>query len=166
MTHPDWEPFITGIAFFAGLIGLEFSETKSIKNSPDIKLFNKLIGLLPSATLIEFLKNKDFGAAFQNDYLDPLRDFNIYWDNAEHEFMNGKLEKKRKELLLEIDEFLDYLAHNTWPLRNGIQSIPAEWEEDQPERWERTKNELNRLSDRIVIIHQDLVRLAKKELHV
>jgi hypothetical protein len=164
--HPDWEPVITGIGLFGTLLSLEFTETKSIINNPDIKLYNKLIGLIPSSTLIEYLKVWDFGGPFDSEYLDPLRDFNHYWNNAEHEFMNSKLEAKKKELLTVTDEFLACIGHNTWPLHKGYQSIPAEWQEDQPARWEKAQTELNRLSNKIVTVHQEFVRMAKKILHV
>jgi hypothetical protein len=164
--NPDWEPFITGLGLLAAFIGLEWNESKEIEKNPDIILYKKLIDLLPSATIIEYLRNKDFGSAFRNEQIDPLREFCAYYDNAEHEFIDSKLESKKKELLNSANEFLNYLARHTWPLQDGIQSIPAEWQEDQRERWDRTKRELNRLSDLVVIKHQELVRLCKSKLNV
>jgi len=165
-SHPDWEPIITGIAFFGTLIGLELAEKKSQKNNPDIILYNRLIELIPSGNIIEFLKNHDFGGPLNSEYLNPLRDFNYYWDNAEYEFLNPKLEAKKRDLMKATNEFIGYFALNTWSLGGNIQSVPADWQDDNPERWEKTRSELNRLSDRIVTVHQELVRMAKKILHV
>ncbi|MBN1397319.1 MAG: hypothetical protein JXA06_04725 [Bacteroidetes bacterium] len=163
---PDWEPLITGIGIFSALIGLEFAETKSIKNNPDIVLYRKFIFLIPSATLIEFLKNHDFGGPFDSEILRPLDDFVAYWDNAEHEFVNSKIEKKKEMLLSVIHDFLSCIGHNTYPTHNDSQSIPAEWQEDQRERWNQARQELNKLADVVVEKHQELVRIAKNLLHV
>jgi len=163
-SHPDWEPIITAVGLFASLIALDVAEPHPINS--DNALYEKFIKTLPSAGVIAFIEQTNFGGAFNTTRLDPLRYFTVDWDNAEHVFATAKLERKRKELLQASNDFLASIALNTWHVHDNIQSVPAEWDEDQPERFERVVSELNGLAKKVVVAHQELVALARKRLRV
>jgi hypothetical protein len=57
------------------------------------------------------------------------------------------------------------IAHETFPAnRPGWRSVPGEWDEEQPERFERVVKELHVLAGEIVDLHAELVRVGRKRL--
>lgn len=165
---PDWEPLITALGLLAAFIAQEIKSFKNQRPSPDNQLFQEFLEVLPSGGgSIEFISHFNMaGFAFDSKNLNDLRKFSYEWDNAEHEFADLDLEHLRKRLLAKIDEYLNYFALNTWPTSTGFQTVPPEWEIEQPQRFRETVSKLHDLAGTIVELHQDLVRLGRKRLRI
>jgi broad specificity phosphatase PhoE len=57
------------------------------------------------------------------------------------------------------------IAIETFPADTpGWRSVPSEWEEEQPERFQRVVKKLHALAGEIVDLHADLVRVGRKHL--
>jgi hypothetical protein len=104
------------------------------------------------------------GFSFEVDRLDDLYGFLHGWDDAEHEFLDKKLEEKRKRLLKLIAEYSHLIGMNTWRTDLGLQTVPPEWEGEQPDRFREVVTNLHDKAGEIVSAHQDLVRAARKKL--
>lgn len=141
---------------------LKPKENKSLQH--DEKLFEKLINLLPSNSVIRFLdQNNMAGFPFRDSELDPVRKFYYEWAVAENEFIDKNLELLKKSLHERIDNYLEIIAYQTWPLNSNLEfrSVPSEWELEQPDRFKKVVGELHKIAGEIVETHQNLVREAK-----
>jgi len=135
----------------------------------DKAMFQKFLETLPSSGSIAFINENNFaGFSFDWRRLDQLRKFDHEWNDAEHEFLNPEMEAKRKELITLVNGYLNFLATNTWLLKDqpgsNFASVPEEWEDEQPERFHRVVDSLHGQAGTIVAIHRELVRLGRQHL--
>lgn len=131
----------------------------------DVKIFEKLMQLLPSNGVIDFIdKNNMAGFAFRDSQLDPIREFYYEWNVADKEFLDNELERLKKSLHEKVDFYLEVIASETWSLDSNLdfRSVPSEWELEQPERFGKVVRQLHDTAGEIVDIHQSLVRYAKE----
>lgn len=166
---PDWEPLVTSIGLFATLIGLEIQGLKGARekrNNPDRQLFEAFLEVLPSHGSIEFIKTHNIGGTFDPEELNDLRRFTYEWIDPEHEFLNNRLEKKRRKLHELTEQYLYSIAVNTFPTHSGRQRVLPRWELERPKPFGEVVNELHDLADQVADAHQDLVRTARKTLNV
>ena len=164
--QPDFEPALTSVALLATLIGLIVEEKIHSAREVDRQLFLKFKETLPSNGSIAFIDQNNFaGFSFE---LKQLQDLNIFiheWNDAEHEFLDNKLETKRQELMKLIKEYLGVIGLQTFPTHNpGWNSVPEEWEVEQPDRFEKVVDQLHTLAGQILAAHQNLIRTARKKL--
>jgi len=141
-------------------------ELESTGRKADAELFGKLRELLPSnAGAISFIDQFNMaGFPFDSDRLIPLYHFRYDWNNVEHEFLDPELEAKRAKLLSLVKEYLTEIGFSTFPTDSGRQTVPPEWEEEQPERFDRVVASLHDKAGKIVEAHQDLFRAARSAL--
>jgi hypothetical protein len=104
------------------------------------------------------------GFSFEMEELDDLYTFYEEWSDAEHEFFNEKIERKRKRLHELIGEYTSLIGSNTFPTDGGRQTVPPEWEYEQPERFGEVVRRLHGKAESIVDLHQDLIRTARRKL--
>ena len=163
---PDFEPALTSLVLLATLIGLIVEERVSSSHAVDRDLFQRLRQDLPSDGSIAFIDTNNFaGFSFQLSRLSDLDTFVHVWDDAEHEFLNKKLEQKRKQLMTLVKEYLAVIALQTFPTHTpGWNSVPEEWELEQPQRFNEVVGKLHDLAGQIVALHQDLFRIARRKL--
>jgi hypothetical protein len=163
---PDFEPALTSVGLLASLIGLIVEERVSTVREVDRALFLTFKETLPSNGSISFVDQNNFaGFPFELKELRDLDRFVHEWGDAEHEFLNRKLEVKRKQLLKLVKKFLGVIALQTFPTHtSGWNSVPEEWETEQPERFHKVVNQLHTLAGQIVAAHQDLIRMARRKL--
>jgi hypothetical protein len=161
---PSWEPLVTTLGLLATLIGLEVTEPRRRRTEADCQLFQSFLEILPSGGSITFIRNHPMEGAFALNSLNDLYRFADEWSNPEHEFHDKTLEKKRKELLKHVSQYLSFAARNTFPTDTGLQTVPPEWEIDQPERFDQLVRELHSRADEIFELHQGFVRTARKRL--
>ena len=89
---PGFEPAVTSLVLLSTLIGLLIEERVS-GQSVDRALFQRLRQDLPSDGSIAFIDTNNFaGFPFETSRLKDLDTFVHDWDDAEHEFLNKKLE--------------------------------------------------------------------------
>lgn len=132
----------------------------------DKLLFEKFLEELPSTGSIEFLKTHSFQNGFYLEYLRQILNFEQNWDDAEHEFINEKLENLRKELLENIKKFVYVNAIGSYSLGDGyFTTTPDAYRLDDwniPKHVIDKMQEMNDLADKVVELHQKFVRTAKK----
>jgi hypothetical protein len=169
----EWEPWTVFLLTLAAYIGTDVYAVKSgqavIKlDGPDQALFRKFLRDIPTVGSISFIKDADMaGCYFPSARLEQLRTFWHGWENADHEFMDKQLEAKRKVFHTLVATYMKAIGTNTFPTRvEGFQTVPPEWETEQPERFNRVVDELHRLAGQIVEVHQDLVRLGRSRLGI
>lgn len=163
---PDFEPALTSLTLIATLIGLIVEERVSTSHVADLALFEKLKQDLPSSGSIAFIDTNNFaGFSFENDKLRDLNKFVYTWNDAEHEFLSKTLEKRKGRLLALVNEFLTVLAEESFSTQSqGRNTVPPEWEIEQPERFKRVVSKIHGMAKEIVAMHQDLFRLARRKL--
>lgn len=145
----------------------QFSPKKAQVKEHDQALYNAMIQLLPSAGVIQFLDQTNMaGWSFEDSKLDPLREFYYEWNRPEQEFINPDLESLRKELWQSVARYLHIIAYDTFPVGSLAErrSVPEDWEDEQPERFNRVVKDLHSLAGEIVELHGKLVRTARDYL--
>ena len=171
----DWEPIVVFLLSIAGYVATEF---KGHKNDPkysphpnDAALFARFLLLLPSESVITFIREHHFLDTFDLKKLSPLEEFLCQWDNAAHEFQDETLDSLRKDVLERAREFSLDIATYTFPTSTGFQSVVGEGERlyrdpDSEVRWEKAAKRLNELAEKFAESHDALVREGRKRLDV
>lgn len=132
----------------------------------DLELFNKIKNdLLPQDGAIYWLRHNNFaGFSFNVEKLDQLDYIEHEAKKSDFEFLNPELEKLKTELLKEIEAFTTLMATNTFPTKNGLQSIPSEWEREQPDRFRKVVNEVHENKHRLCEKYDELIRNGRRIL--
>jgi len=172
MVHSfDWEPAIVfAVAVFA-VIGTEFSIRKSqpsqrvAPRDEDRKLFGAFLDLLPSDGAIHFIDEHNMaGWSFDLRRIEPIDRFIHEWNNAEHEFIDVDLQHAKDQLMAACVAWSRTIATETFHMDNGQQSVPPDWEDEQPERFDRVVQQLHEQAQEIVDNHRHFVRLGRRRL--
>lgn len=131
----------------------------------DRKLFSKFLEELPSSRSISFIDQHNMaGFSFPGEPIRELERFHVSWGNAEHEFLDQDLESLRSKLYGLIGEYIGLIAVNTFPVgATGRFTVPAEWEERNPEKFFEVVGKLHDTAAKIVAAHQELVRLGRRK---
>lgn len=132
----------------------------------DKRLFGELTTLLTSDGVIGFLDRTSLaGYSFRLSSLDPLYEFYHVWNTPEREFITPALESVRKSLWDKVDAYVRTVGIETFPTHTpGFQTVPPEWETENPARFQRVVTELHSLAGDIVSLHRDLVRTGRTHL--
>jgi hypothetical protein len=131
----------------------------------DKNLFDELTALLSSDGVIGFIDQHNMAGWFQDAQLDPLSEFHARWNAPERRFITSELETARQVLWSKVRDYLSVIAIETFPANTlGWRWVPSEWEEEQPERFERVVEKLHALAGEIVNLHADLLRVGRKNL--
>ena len=134
----------------------------------DKKTFNKIKNeLLPSNKAIEYIRHRNFaGFSFDDKMLMGLYDIEHENTHPEFEFLNPILENLKEELILEISKFTSLVGIETFPTHQGKQTVPPEWEIEQPDRFDKVVNELHQSTNRICNKYDELIRKGRRVLNV
>lgn len=130
----------------------------------DKSICQEIKRLLPINGSILFIRENNFsGFHFQHSLLDDLNRYIYEGDNVSLEFINKELEELRADLSTNIRKFLSLIAKNTWVSKTNsdYSSVPPEWEEEQPERFNRVVGEIHNLSEQICTTYDLWVRKCK-----
>lgn len=134
----------------------------------DKDLFEAFKSTLPSKGSISFIDEQNMaGFSWPRKNLEQLEKFYHEWDDAEHEFLSNELESLRLKLHQLIGDYLGQIAVNTFPTNNpDRQTVPSEWELENPKRFFDVVNSLHETAGEIVKTHQDLIRTGRKRLGI
>ncbi|MDK2593523.1 hypothetical protein [Pseudoalteromonas obscura] len=134
----------------------------------DIKLFSKFKEVMPSKGSISFIDEQNMaGFSWPRDSIKELEKFYYEWNDADHEFLDKELEELRSKLHHLIGDYLGQIATNTFPARDHTrQTVPPEWEDENPNLFFEVVNKLHETAGSIVGIHQELVRKGRQKLGV
>jgi hypothetical protein len=134
----------------------------------DRQVFEKIrTKLLPQTGSIYFLRHNNFaGFSFDTDNIDDLDNFEHECINSDFEFLNPDLEKIKLELLSTVTHFTEQIGLETFPTNNGRQTVPPEWELEQPERFWEVVNDFHKTKFQICDKYDELIKLARRILKI
>lgn len=133
----------------------------------DKKTLHDFLETVPSNRAIRVLREFDFGAAFRLEWIEDIDVFLQNRNGPDHEFLDAKLEAARQKFRKTCVAFSSAVAAHTFPVgTNGVQSIPRDWEFDNPKRFYEAVEEVNRSADEVWKAYDRLVRLARSKLAV
>lgn len=132
----------------------------------DLALYEELTALLRSDGVIGFLNETNMaGFSFLSSALNPLEEFQTGWNRPEREFISPALEDIRSRLWVKANEYMGVINLETFAAHlPGRQTVPADWEYTQPDRFWHVVNKLHDLAGQIVEIHAELIRTGRREL--
>lgn len=134
----------------------------------DKKTLRDFMELVPSNGTIRFLRDRNFaGFSFEEKRLEDLEAFYISRGGPDHEFIDAELEAARQKFRQSSRRLDIAIGTYTYPTNNeGRQSVPADWEIDNPESFNNAVTEIHAASDAVCEAYDQLVRLARKKLAV
>lgn len=118
---PGWESILALIATFSTFATAEVKDQRKIKSlryhEADLTLFRQFLKLFSSSSgCYTLLDGGDF-KTYDGNHLEPAREFLHAWCDAEHEFIDKRLEKKRKEAYTALENFMGKLVVHTFPVK-------------------------------------------------
>lgn len=159
--HRDnWYKKVAGVE---GLLRPEEAATTDKKN------YEHFLSLLPWNGSIHFIRHSNFaGFSFDLDQLNDLHKFHYECESPSFEFIDSDLEGLRASLNSCVSEFLRLIAIETFPTHTvaGWNSVPEEWQDEQPERFERVVKDIHAAATNVCEAYDDLVRLATRKLGI
>jgi hypothetical protein len=168
----QWEPIVVFLFSLAGFVATEWTGlhratvSQHDKLHPnDKQLFREFLDRFPTSGVIEFLKGHDFLMEFDLESVGPLRAFLREWDNANHEFQNEDLEMLKKELYEAATDLSQKISKYTSSNESRMQAVrfdKLKHIEEHEKRFEREASLLNEAADKVVSIHQNLVRKGRQ----
>ncbi len=143
-----------------------FKRASDPSKAHDQNLYEEYIKLMRSDGVIGFIDECNMaGFSFPSARLDPLREFVANWNAPEREFSSPLLDAVRRELWTKARDYVAAINRSTFPANGpGWITVPPEWEDNFPDRFNRVVNELHGMAGEIVEIHGRLVRTAKAVL--
>ncbi len=134
----------------------------------DRQLFEKIrTELLPQTGAIYFLRHNNFaGFSFDADRIEDLDNFEQECTKSDFEFLNPELEKIKMSLFNSVGDFTGQIAVQTFPTNNGRQTVPPEWELEQPERFREVVSDLHKTKLQICDKYDELIRLGRRVLKI
>ncbi len=170
LKSPGWGPVTTFLTSLAMLIILLIAEARSearvSETNPDLPLFEAFLRELPYRGIIQHLDDYGGNATIDVRKLGKLNEFTVLWINAQHEFRDRDLEKKRRRLLAVATEFLDFLYDKTEMSSDVARKVPGKLPTQDPELFYSVSQNLLKLGDELVKCHQDLVRTGLNKLNL
>jgi hypothetical protein len=140
----------------------------SATREADRKTLEDFLQILPSDGGIERLRDHNFaGWSFDYDWFSDInRFFLTRKDRPEYEFLEPDLERLRKELLQSISVLLRALSQHAFWVEgsNTRQSVPEEWETEQPARFEKAVKEIHKAAEDTCARYDALVRAGRNRL--
>jgi hypothetical protein len=141
------------------------SDTLTEHAQMDRRMLARVTKLLPWNGSISFVRTHNFEGSFHSSDLVDLDSFLAEREDPAFEFIDPDLEGLRATLAAAIQTFR--LLVGQWTFRAftlGDRSVPAEWEEDTPERFQQAVGELGRSADIVCENYDQLIKMARRKL--
>lgn len=156
-------------AWYAKMKGYDVPVTTPEHIALDRTTYLRIKRLLPPKGGVAFVRQNNFaGFSFPLSALKDLQEY--YYDNADDpsfEFLDPILESLRVELFSSTDRFLDLIGTNTFPTHlSGRNTVPPEWEEENPDRFWKVVNDLHRTAKSFCAAYDELVKQGRRKLAV
>jgi hypothetical protein len=130
----------------------------------DRTLFNKIKKQLNGG--INFMRKQDFGGSFDVSSLQGVYDFENTKQDPNYNFLNPKIEKRKKALLEHITAFKNIALPNTFSINGDIVRVLPESRETKPEFYKKVKQSLHTTADKICKSYDKFVNKGKRILKV
>ncbi len=127
----------------------------------DIELYLEIRNTIDET--MKLIKEFDFGASYRIGTFDKFYEIERKFEYPEFEFLDEEFEKIKKELCELILNFTSYICVNCFPNGGNFIGIPPEWCHEQPERYENTRNELNRLGSALWETYSLFIKKGRKK---
>ena len=115
---------------------------------------------------IHWLRYQDFGAPFKSEQLMAINVLTEENDKPDFEFLNPKLEKKKKKLVRAVNEFQERTSSYIFGREAGLVSIPPEWEFRQTDRFHKALRETDEKRKDVCRQYDEFVKLGRRVLKV
>jgi HNH endonuclease len=134
----------------------------------DKSVYRQLLKIMPWDGTITFLRQFDFaGGLFERKSINELSMFSVQCDNPAFEFIDPDLEGLRVQLSEKIAQMRSLVGLKTFPSHmDGYNSVPSEWEEENPKRFHDSVNLLNDAADNVCQAYDALVKTSIRKLGV
>jgi len=63
-------------------------------------------------------------------------------------------------------QYIGMIAYKTFPINSGLQSVPPEWEMEDPKEFYSVVEKFHNLAGEIYYVHQDFIKTARRKLNV
>jgi hypothetical protein len=136
-------------------------------NIKDVELFEEFVKLFAEGDKIRFFKEHDFLASFHAEDIQPLLRFVESWNNATHEFVDGKIERARKKLYRTGRVLGTSIARGTVHHGDNLISVkPRGLPMGPTPAWViRDAESINALKLPFVKAHEKFIKIGKKRLY-
>lgn len=153
---------LTGLGLLAG----RYWGKNDRKVVHDKEILNKILETMPSIGSILFIRHHDFGGSFDRDKLDDIRNFFGLSLRPEYLFLDDTLEKLRKQLIEDIEAFLDFLGTNTYPIRDRprFSQIKPAYEYKNHDEYLEIYDGIHKLADKVCQSYDNLIIKAIRKL--
>lgn len=161
-----------GSSIAAGIVALASTymgvskEKNSVRHDRDI--FAKFLSDFPHNPSIQLLKDHDFGGDYYSSELRHFFAFVREWDRPELEFLDKRIEKKRKALYASAHDLYEDFMRETIPNdRNPEMSTVYPWNQrggQRPEWVKQSAATLNASARKFAPQYDEFVRYARKRL--
>ncbi|MBU7582287.1 MAG: CHAT domain-containing protein [Nostoc sp. TH1S01] len=153
---------IEDVTFSKTKEGLEYT---SINIRQDRKLFLELVkDFPPNGRGARFLKEHDLGDLIAQKDLAIIYNFIDSWTDVMHEFINPKIEEKKKHFMSSLVNFINELGKNIWTCNNiEFSSMYLDDIEVREDRLE-TRDRLNKMATDAFDLYEDLLRCCRISL--
>lgn len=164
----SWEPVTVAGALLVAYVVQEIHDSSFGLRPVDAELFGRFLQALPSRGAINYIKGHDMGGAISVFWMEQLMHFQVEWHDAEHEFLNKNLQKRLSKLLCAVDDYVDYFSIHTFtgPSDMSHARVYPELRESKPELVKEVVSNLHAMADKVVSLHEDLVREGRRRMNV
>jgi hypothetical protein len=171
--RPEYEPAIAFLVTFGAIFAKDPIKEKFTGSGEskqhDKNIFAEFQKALPAEPTIRLFKEHDFGNSFHQDSISPLTGFISTWDIVEKEFLDKKLEKKKKELYAEANKLAMEISGRTVPVgRVGNLSVYSDSQRQgrgqRPASVIEDAKILNDMSSQFVSKYEEFIRLCRSKL--
>jgi len=134
----------------------------------DKQVYEILVKVLPWDGGLHFIRHNNFaGYSFKLDRLHDIFEFLHECENPSFEFIDSDLEGLRVVLKTHVQNFLQLIAYETFSTNTaGVNAVPEEWEDEQPERFKKVVAGLHDSAQEICNTYDAIVKLATRKLGI
>jgi hypothetical protein len=182
---------VTTIIAILAIVAGRIWERHDYRLKKDRSFLEEILKIVPKGSEpYIFLKQHDFGDAFRNEPLKPLRELELLLEQPGNFFLNNKLEKMKLKLLQEIKEFDEVIREKTFPhhVKRDFYELPRpddvliarariirsyrelpdeefdEMESETRKDFQKVREQLNSMSDNICKAYDALISSAHRIL--
>ncbi len=133
----------------------------------DRVVYLKVKEVLNRDNFLDFIKDFNFaGWSFPLSRLNSLDEFVYMCESPELEFIDADLESIFADLKYNLFAFRHSIAINTFPAGNHENSVPEEWEWEQPERFDKAVDEIHTFASKSVEAYTNLIKNGRRKLKI
>ena len=133
----------------------------------DKKLLKKFLSDLPSNGCIDYIRDLGGKTWHKDSLFSHLSIIWHKWDNVEHEFLDKKTEKKKKLFFQNVENYLNYVALNTFSVEHNLDycGVSEEWREHNLKEYNEVCKKIPEKGRIVAEGYDEFVRFTKQRLN-